>query len=68
MLKHLMGAGVLTIVAFVIDFGVFPPTLDIHIHDADIVIFPRVITFWLLLAVAALWLLMAAFKFRHRSS
>ena len=51
-------------VAFVIRFGVFGPTLDIHIHGTYIVIAPRVITFWLLLVVAAVWLAMTAFKFR----
>ena len=67
MLKHLVGAGLLTIVAFVIRFRVLPRTLDIHVHDTYIVIIPRVIAFWLLLAVAAFWLVFAALRFHHRS-
>jgi hypothetical protein len=67
MLKHLIGAGLLTIVAFVIRFGVSPSTLDIFVHDTYIVIVPRVIAFWLLLAVSAVWLVFAALKFHHRS-
>ncbi len=68
MLKHLIGAVVLTIIAFVTRFGVFLPTFDIYIHDRYIVIVPRVVSFWLLLAIAAVWLIIAASKFRHRST
>ena len=67
MLKHLIGAGLLAIVAFVFRFRVLPRTFDIYVHDTYIVIVPRVIAFWLLLAVAAVWLVFAALKFHHRS-
>jgi hypothetical protein len=67
MLKHFIGAGLLTIVAFVIRFRVLPRTLDIYVHDTYIVMLPSVIVFWLLLAVAAVWLVLAALKFHHRS-
>jgi hypothetical protein len=48
MLKHLIGAGLLTIVAFLIRFRVLPRTLDIYAHGTYIVIIPPVIAFWLL--------------------
>lgn len=67
MLKHLIGAGLLTLVAFVIRFRVLPRTLDIYVHDTYIVVIPRLIAFWLLLAVAAVWLVFAALKFHHRN-
>ena len=67
MLKHLIGAGLITLVAFVIRFRVLPRTLDIYVHDTYIVVTPRVSAFWLLLAVAAVWLVFAAFKFHRRN-
>ena len=67
MLKHLLGAALLTMFAFVIRFLVFPRTLDIHIHDTYLVIVPTVIAFWFLLAVAAVWVIWAALKFSHQS-
>ena len=67
MLKHFIGAGLLTIVAFVIRFRVSLRTLDIYVHDTYIVIIPRVIAFWLLLAVSAVWFAFAALKLHHRS-
>ena len=68
MLKHLIGAGLLTILAFVIRFRVFPRTLDIHVRDIYVVIIPSVIAFWLLLAVAAVWVAFATLRFLHRSA
>jgi hypothetical protein len=68
MLKHLVGVAVLAIIAFVVRFTVFLPPLDIYIHDRYVVIVPRVLTFWLLLAMATGWLILAAARFRHRSS
>jgi hypothetical protein len=68
MLKHLIGVAVLTTIAFVVRFAVFLPSLDIYIHDTYIVIIPLVVGFWLLLALATVWLVLAAAKFRHRSS
>ena len=67
MLKHLIGAGLL-ILAFVIRFRVFPRILDIHVRDIYVVIIPSVIAFWLLLAVAAVWVAFATLRFLHRSA
>jgi hypothetical protein len=68
MRKHLVGVAVLTIIAFAFRFAQFLPTVDIYTHDRYIVIVPRVFGFWILLAIAALWLVVAASKFRQRSS
>ena len=68
MLKHIFGVSVLTIVAFVVRFVIFLPTLDISIHDTYIVVVPQVAAFWLLLAIAAVWLVLAVSKLRHRNS
>ena len=68
MLKHLVGVAVLTIIAFAFRFAVFLPTVDVYAHDRYIVIVPRVIGFWILLAIAAAWLIVAPFKFHQRSS
>lgn len=62
MWKHLIGVAVLTTIAFVVRFAVFLPSLDIYIHDTYIVIVPREVGFWLLLAMATVWLILAASK------
>ena len=68
MLKHLNGVAVLTTIAFVVRFAVFLPSTDIHNTYIYIAIVPRVVGFWLLLAIATVWLILVASKFRHRSS
>jgi hypothetical protein len=68
-LKTFIGAGVLAILAFVIRFGVFLPVgVDISIHDTYWVVPLRVVSFWILLGTAAVWLLIAAYKFSHYGS
>jgi hypothetical protein len=68
-LKTFIGAGVLAILAFVIRFGVFLPVgVDISIHDTYWVVPLRVVSFWILLGTAAVWLLIAAYKFSHHGS
>jgi hypothetical protein len=60
--------GVLAILAFVIRFGVFLPLgMDISIHDTYFVIPLRVVGFWILFGTAAVWLLIAGYKFSRRS-
>lgn len=68
-MKHLIGAGFVTILAFLVRF-VLPVTfgLDILVHDTYRVVPLRVVSFWVLLVIAAAWLVIAAFKLvRHIS-
>jgi hypothetical protein len=68
-LKTFIGAGALAILAFVIRFGVFVPVgVDISIHDTYWVVPLRVVSFWILLGTAAVWLLIAAYKLSHHGS
>lgn len=68
-MKHLIGAGLVTILAFVARFVLpLPFALDIYIHETYRVVPLRVFSFWALLVIAAAWLLIAAFKLiRHAS-
>jgi hypothetical protein len=65
--KHLIGAGLVTILAFVVRFVLpLPFAMDIYVHDSYRVVPLRVVSFWVLLVTSAAWLVIAAFKLiRH---
>jgi hypothetical protein len=67
--KHVIGAGLVAILAFLVRFVLpLPVALDIYIRDTYRVIPLRVVSFWMLLMIAAAWLVVAAFKvIRHTS-
>jgi hypothetical protein len=70
-MKHFIGVAVLVVLALAVRFWVFQRfALDIHIHDTYYVIPPlRITGFWLLIGIAAVWFIIAAFKFgRHSCS
>ena len=68
-MKHVIGAGLLAILAFLVRFVLpLPVALDIYIRDMYRVIPLRVVSFWMLLAIAAAWLVVAAFKVIHHTS
>ena len=62
-MKHLIGAGLVAILAFVVRF-VFrlPFGLDIYVHDTYRVVPLGIVGFWVLLALATAWLVIAALK------
>ena len=66
-MKHLIGAGLVPILAFVVRFVLpLPFALDIYVHDTYRVVPLRIVSFWVLLAASAAWLVIAAFKLiRH---
>jgi hypothetical protein len=68
-MKHLIGAGLVIIFAFVVRF-VLPLSfaLDIHIHDTYRVVPLRVVSFWTLLVISAAWLSFATFKLMRHTS
>jgi hypothetical protein len=67
--KHLIGAGLVTILAFVVRFVLpLPFALDIYVHDTYRVVPLRVFSFWVLLVIAAAWLAIAACKAIRRTS
>lgn len=67
--KHLIGAGLVTILAFVVRFVLpLPFALDIYAHDTYRVVPLRVVSFWVLLVISAAWLAIAAFKLIRRGS
>jgi hypothetical protein len=65
--KHLIGAGLVAILAFVVRFVLpLPFALDIYVHDTYLVVPLRIVSFWALLATSTGWLVIAAFKLiRH---
>jgi len=67
--KHLIGAGLVAILAFVVRF-VFrlPFGLDIYAHDTYRVVPVGIVGFWMLLAIATAWLVIAALKLIRRAS
>ena len=68
-MKHFVGAGTLVALALVVRLWVFQSIgLDIPLHDTYRVIPLRVVGFWVLIVIAAAWLLIAAYKFRRHSS
>jgi len=67
--KHLIGVGLVALLAFVVRFVLrLPFGLDIHIHDTYRVVPLGIVGFWVLLAIAAAWLGVAAFKWIRRPS
>lgn len=68
MRKHYLGAAVLALSAFVVRFGTSVPAAswDIYMRDTYIVVLPRVIAFWLLLASAAACLTVAVLGSQRR--
>ena len=68
-MKHLIGAGLVAILAFVVRFVLrLPFSLDIYVHDTYRVVPLGIVVFWVLLAIAAVWLGVAAFRWIRRSS
>ena len=69
-MKHFVGVAVLVALALAVRFWMFPHfSLDIQVHDKYYAIPPlRIIGFWLLMGIAAVWFLIATFKFGRHSS
>ena len=68
-MKHLIGAGLVAIFAFVVRFVLrFPFALDIYVHDTYRAVPFGIVGFWVLIAIAAAWLVIAAFKLIRRTS
>ena len=68
-MKHVIGAGLIAILAFLVRFVLpLPVALDIYIRDTYRVIPLRAVSFWMLLVIAAAWLVVAAFKVIRRTS
>jgi hypothetical protein len=68
-MKHFIGAGVLVVLALVVRFGALQRFgLDIYAHDTLRVIPLRIIGFWLLMGIAAVWFVVAAYKFGRNST
>lgn len=64
-MKQFIGAGVLVALALVVRFGPFQRFgLDIQVHDMYRVVPLRVVGFWVLIGIAAVWFLVAAYKVR----
>ena len=62
-MKHLIGAGLVAIFAFVVRFLLpLPFALDIYVHDAYLVVPIRIVSIWVLLVTSTAWLVIAAFK------
>jgi hypothetical protein len=63
-MKHFIGVAVLVALALVVRFWAFQRIgLFIPIHDTFYVMPLRIIAFWLLMGVAAVWFVIAAYKF-----
>jgi heme/copper-type cytochrome/quinol oxidase subunit 1 len=71
-MKHLIGVAMLVVLALVVRFLLSPrPSLDLHVHATYFVISVislRIIVFWLLMGVAAVWSVIAAYKFGRQGS
>jgi hypothetical protein len=62
--KHFIGVAVLVALALACRFWLFSRfSLDIHVHDAYYAMPIRMICFWLLMGVAAVWFVIAVHKF-----
>jgi hypothetical protein len=68
-MKHFIGAGVLVVLALVVRFGAPQRfALGIYVHGDTLRAFPlRIIGFWLLMGIAAVWFVVAAYKFGRHS-
>jgi hypothetical protein len=63
-MKHFIGVAMLVALALVVRFCGFQHfTLDIQMYDTYYVITPCIIGFWLLMAIAAVWFVIAAYKY-----
>lgn len=68
-MRHLIGIGVLIAVALALRFGVFGGlALDIFVHDTYWVVPLSIIGFWLLMAIASVWFVIAVYPFTRRHS
>ena len=68
-MKHLIGAGLVAILALVVRFVLrLPFALDIYVHDTYRVVPLGIVGFWVLLAIATAWLVIAALKLIRRAS
>jgi hypothetical protein len=68
-MRNFIGIGLLLALALVVRFAVFSNKgVDIFIHDTYHVIPLRMVTFWLLIAIATVWLLITAAKFARHDS
>ena len=68
-MKHLIGAGLVTILAFIARLVLpLPFAIDIYIRDTYRAVPLGIVSFWVLLALAAAWLVIAAFKSIRRTS
>jgi|HubBroStandDraft_4_1064222.scaffolds.fasta_scaffold54896_3 riboflavin transporter FmnP len=63
-MKQFIGAGVLVALALIVRFWAFQRVgLDLYVHDSLRVIPIRVVGFWFLMGIAAVWFSVAAYKF-----
>lgn len=62
-MRHLIGIGALLVVALVLRFWVSGVGFDIGVHDVYWVVPLNVIGFWLLMGIAFVWFLIAAYAF-----
>jgi hypothetical protein len=68
-MKHFIGIGFLIILALIAGLSLFSPVgLDIHVHDTYRVIPLRIVGFWLLIGIAFVGFLVAAYKFARHAS
>ena len=68
-MKHFIGAGVLVVLALVVRFWALQRFgLGIYVHDTLRVFSLRIIGFWLLMGIAALWFVVAAYKLGRHST
>jgi amino acid transporter len=59
-MKHYIGIAVLVALAFIerlLPFALRFVGLDIHIHDEYVVVSSRIVLFWFLIGIAAIWFL-----------
>jgi hypothetical protein len=65
LMKHFIGVAVLAALALAVRFWAFPhSTLDRYgVHATYFIISLRTIGFWLLMGIAAVWFVIAAYKF-----
>ena len=67
-MKPFICAGVFVVLALVVRFGVFSRFgIGIHIHDTYYAISLRVVVFWLLIGIAAVWFLVGAYKLARQN-
>jgi hypothetical protein len=64
-MKHFFGVAVLVVLALAVRFWMFRRVaLDIYRHGTTFQVIPlRIVGFWLLMGVAAVWFIIATYKF-----